>query len=142
MGLRVGATETVQLERRRAVSAIERRVFYRLPIPLPVRYQIQFRGVTSARLDGVTINLSAGGMLLQCELPDEETLNALIAGDAELLWELDLPGATGRVRGRSRAAWSERGTGFGPIGKIGLQFVQIDPDAQQRIHDVVVLLSD
>ena len=122
--------------------AVERRVFYRLPIPLPVRYRIVCDRLRTEELYGMTINISAGGLLLQCALPEDSVLDALICGEAVVHLHVDLPGAVGTVHGEARAVWSEGVQGDQGLCRIGLQFLDLQPDAQQRIHDVVVLLSD
>jgi hypothetical protein len=118
--------------------AIDQRVFYRLPIELAVRFTTRTGDEAGTPRTGTTVNLSAGGLLLRCRLPDEATLDGLLRGTVKLEVVLDLP-TFGPLHALARAVWVERSDDRD--GRIGVRFVDLPAAQREQVHATVCLLN-
>lgn len=117
-----------------------RRVFFRLPIQLPVRYRLQGDD-TGPWLRGTTLNLSAGGLLLQGPMLDDSQQDALLMGYRQLECRLDLPtGKTLELQGT--AAWMETSDESGGLLTIGVEFLQLAASIREDLHGFVQACCD
>lgn len=114
---------------------VEQRVFYRIPISLPVRYRFEVPGQAAVSGDGSTVNLSAGGLLLRCRPPQEPILMGLIAGRGQVEIGIELPGS-GPLQATGQPMWAERPGGGECL--IGLRFLDLDEEKQGRLRAFVL----
>ena len=118
-----------------STDVIEKRIFYRLTIALPLRYQL----VTAARHGGPEhgscLNLSAGGMLLRTRTLDEATSDDLLSGQGRIVIDVQLPGTADEMRITARALWMEDD---GDTTRIGVRFLDLGAAAQELVQQFVL----
>ena len=117
-------------------ATADARVFYRLSIRLPVSYQLADGGVVPTGGTGSTLNLSAGGMLLQTSQPEETVVDELLEDRSRIELEMHLGGRQLNIL--SRLVWLEpTGTG-GDDCQMGLRFLDLDTQEQEHIWEFVL----
>ncbi len=117
-------------------ATADARVFYRLSIRLPVSYQLAHGGAVPTGGAGSTLNLSAGGMLLQTSQPEETVVDDLLKDHRRIELEMHLGGRQLNIL--SRLVWLEpTGTG-GDDCTMGLRFLDLDTQEQEHIWEFVL----
>ncbi|MEE9127015.1 MAG: PilZ domain-containing protein [Planctomycetota bacterium] len=117
-------------------ATADARVFYRLSIRLPVSYQLAHGGAVPTGGAGSTLNLSAGGMLLQTSQPEETVVDELLEDRSRIELEMHLGGRQLNIL--SRLVWLEpTGTG-GDDCTMGLRFLDLDTQEQEHIWEFVL----
>lgn len=114
---------------------IEQRVFYRLTIELPLRYQLVTPARRASSEHGSCLNLSAGGMLLRTRSLDETIGDDLLTGRGHVVIAMQLPGAAEELRITARALWMEDD---GDATRIGVRFLDLAPAAQESVQQFVL----
>ena len=114
----------------------DQRVFYRLNIHLPVSYQLNFGGAVPTGGTGSTLNLSAGGMLLQTPQPEETVVEELLEDRSRIELEMHLGGRQLNVL--SRLVWLEPTGAGGDECQMGLRFLDLDTQEQEHIWEFVL----
>lgn len=123
-------------------SESERREFYRVRCDIPVRYKFLAPhiqdGDLSKSFDGITNNLSGGGLLLQGTLPKLEWVPDLLMQRMAVGVTVSLPGANDPVVGLMRVAWIETINETTRQCRLGLKFREITARDRDRIFQFVI----
>jgi hypothetical protein len=120
--------------------SIERREFLRVSIRVPVLFRLfdTGKGWGEPR-EGLTENLSVGGLLLHGRLPEEGALTRAIVNHAPIALEFPLPdGYPDPVRGVARVLWVENAAETPEECKFGLRFREMMLRDRDRIVGFVV----
>jgi len=121
----------------------ERREFVRVKAEVPVRYRFLSHDPSfeaTDYTDGVTRDVSGGGVLMDAQVPDPDWIPGLLTGRIFLGVELDLPGGDEPVRALTRAAWVQadvQGDGDGCL--VGLRFKEITREDLDRVFKYVII---
>jgi PilZ domain-containing protein len=117
----------------------ERREYPRLRHSVPVRYKFISPHVKDAAMDrvcdGVTQNLSMGGMLLLGPIPRLEWLKDLLLGRINIGVNLYFPGNPTPAKVLARVAWVEAAEANAINMNIGLRILEIPPDHRKVLSD-------
>lgn len=119
----------------------ERREFVRIRIELPVKYKFlsQAPGFVSEEVyDGVTSNLSGGGLLLVGPLPNLDWITGLLMERICIGVNLFLPGSGAPVKALTRTAWIEALDERVQRCSIGLRFKEITKENVDHIYEFVI----
>lgn len=120
----------------------ERREFVRVKAEVPVRYRFLSHDPAfqaSQVFEGVTNDLSGGGLMLRAKVPDTDWIAGLLTERIFLGVEIQLPGASEPVRALTRAAWVQAPIqGSGDQCLIGLRFKEITRADLDRIFKFVI----
>jgi c-di-GMP-binding flagellar brake protein YcgR len=116
------------------------REFVRVGVRVPVRFRLLEDGkVDGPTREGVTQNLSAGGLLIHARFPEENVLARAVQGRAALAFELALPeGGPDPVRGVARVVWAEAVGGTVEECRMGVRFREMLARDRDRIVAFVV----
>jgi len=120
----------------------ERREFVRVKAEIPVRYRFlshdpAFPG--SEVLEGVTSDMSGGGLLLRARVPDPDWIAGLLTERIFIGIELQLPDRPEPVRALTRAAWVQAAVQGSPdLCLIGLRFKEITRADLDRVFRFVI----
>lgn len=120
---------------------MERREFVRVKAALQVRYKFlrpTGEKVEERLYEGVTTNLSAGGLLLSGRLPDPAWMPELLSGKILLGLNVILQDDPAAVKAVARVAWIERSGDDPNVYPMGLSFDTIEPDDKARIQRYVI----
>jgi hypothetical protein len=140
----------------RKISAVERRLFTRLHVPLEVHFRIVdlWSSEQSSRvIEGRTWNISYDGLCIDTDAkmmegvitfsePNGEkrakVLPFLVMKEQQLEMEIDLPSSRGKVIASGRVVWSElRATDQTYHVKIGVLLEQMDPQEREKWHHFI-----
>ncbi|MHC4516179.1 MAG: PilZ domain-containing protein [Planctomycetota bacterium] len=116
--------------------SVDHRVFYRLAIRLPVSYQFVAGTAKPTACTGSTLNLSAGGMLLQTPQPEERVVDDLLEDRSRIELEVRLGGRQLNIL--SKLVWLEPTGTDGDECQMGLRFLDLDTQEQEHIWDFVL----
>ena len=119
----------------------ERREFVRIRSNLAVRYKF-LRGsgedMDSEIHEGITRNISGGGLLLEGRVPDVKWIPELLMQKAVVGINLVLPDATEPVKALTRVAWIESLDESSKKCSIGLAFREITREHQDKIFKYII----
>ena len=120
----------------------ERREYPRLKFTVPVRYKFMSSHVKDAAMervcDGVTQNVSMGGMLLQGPIPRLEWLKDLLLGRITVGVNLHFPGSEIPAKILARVAWLEAAEENSINMSIGLRILEIPPAHRKMLSDFLI----
>jgi c-di-GMP-binding flagellar brake protein YcgR len=116
--------------------SVDQRVFYRLAIRLPVSYQFAIGSSKPVVCSGSTLNLSAGGMLLETPQPDAAVVDELLADRSRIELEMRLGGRQLTIL--SKLVWLEPTGSEGSDCQMGLRFLDLDTQEQEHIWQFVL----
>jgi len=111
-------------------------VFYRLAIRLPVSYQFAVGSSKPTVCTGSTLNLSAGGMLMETPEPEAHVVDELLADRTRIELEMNL--GTRQLTILSRLVWLEPTGPSGGECQMGLRFLDLDTQEQEHIWQFVL----
>ncbi len=129
------------IERLPEPREMERREFVRIRVALAIRYA--FVSIDGTRLppgvsEGVSTNLSAGGLLLQAKIHDLAWVLELLTQKISVAVSVALPTEIEPVKALSRACWIETVDAATRRCNLGLQFKEITREDQDRIFRFVI----
>ena len=118
----------------------QRREFVRVAVELAVRYK--FLSASDAPADtrvfeGMTRNVSAGGMLLRGPLPSRDWIADLLLHRIVIGFNLTLPGDSTPLKALARVTWVEALTESNTCA-MGLNFKEISRDCQDRMVQFII----
>ncbi len=116
--------------------SVDHRVFYRLAIRLPVSYQFAVGSSKPTICSGNTLNLSAGGMLMETPEPEAHIVDELLANRSRI--ELEMHLGNRQLTILSRLVWLEPTDAGGSECQMGLRFLDLDTQAQEHIWQFVL----
>ncbi len=119
----------------------ERREYVRVSTEVPVRYRFLSHDPAfpaTGDYEGVTQDLSGGGLLLQATVPDPDWISGLLTERVFFGIEIDLPGDSEPVRALTRAAWVRSVEGEETACLVGLRFKEITRGDLDRIFGFVI----
>jgi hypothetical protein len=119
---------------------IEAREFLRVAVRVPVLFRLYEKADTwGGPREGLTENLSVGGLLLHARLPEADLLSRAVLGHAPAAIEFPLPdGYPEPVRGIARVAWVETVRGKPEECRLGVRFLEMLARDRDRIVEFVV----
>jgi len=120
----------------------EKREYLRIPTAVPVQYKFvspdHFK-VSTEPLDGVTVDLSMGGVQIIAVLPSDEYIMPLLMQKMALILSVKLPGESEPVYAIGRVAWIDAIEGEDPKKyAIGLRLHEISSADVDRIFEYIV----
>lgn len=120
---------------------VERREFVRIRVALPVRYA--FTDMDGTRLppglsEGSTMNVGAGGLLLQGRIHDLAWVTDLLTQRKAVALSFSLPGEFRPVQVLARVAWIETIAPDNGRCNLGLRFKEMPREEQDRISRFVI----
>ena len=115
---------------------VDKRVFFRLPLEMPVRFKLE-KATDEAWREGMTANISAGGMLLQTGRLEPEEKDRIVGDQVSVLVELALPGVSVPLRTLAHAMWAEDPDGPDELTRIGFRFKDLGDTEQAWIHGLL-----
>ena len=119
----------------------ERRGFVRVSTEVAVRYRFLSHDPAFEATEGhegVTRDLSGGGLLLEVKVGDPDWIPGLLTERVFFGVEIDLPGEAEPVRALTRAAWVQSAKGEEKSCLVGLRFKEITRADLDRIFDFVI----
>ena len=119
----------------------ERREFVRVKAEMAVHYKFLCHDADFDHdqvYEGVTSNLSAGGMLLMAEIPDLDWIPAMLMERIFLGINLHLPDSGDPVKALTRVAWIEAIDPKTARCAIGLKFKEMTKDHQDRVFRFII----
>ena len=116
--------------------SVDHRVFYRLAIRLPVSYQFAIGSSEPTVCIGTTLNLSAGGMLLETPQPDTAVVDEMLADRSRI--ELEMCLGSRQLNILSKLVWLELTGPSGAECQMGLRFLDLDTQEQEHIWEFVL----
>lgn len=123
-------------------SESDRRDFPRLKRSIPVRYKFISSTVKDPAMericDGVTQNLSIGGMMLTGPVPRLEWLKDLLIGRMNIGVNLQLPGSDVPAKFLTKVAWLESTDEEAVSLRMGLRVLEIPPDHRKVLSDFLI----
>jgi len=114
----------------------ERRKYIRMDSVFPVEFQILGEGAATASdwQQGFTSNISAGGICLTINNPDEETIKVISSGPARLTLQINIPLKIPPVNAVASVAWIAKTRGSLPSQyAVGLKYESIAKKDLNRI---------
>ncbi len=118
----------------------ERRGYVRVGAELPVHYKFFSQEDDLGQeeeMEGVTENVSAGGVLLVAQIPNMDWITSLLRQKMYLGIRLDLPGSE-PVKTLARVAWVGAMDEDARTCNLGLQFKEITKDDQEKLFKYVI----
>ena len=115
---------------------VDKRVFFRLPLEMPVRFRLE-NATNEVWREGKTANLSSGGMLLQTARLEPEEKDRIVGDQVSVLVELALPGVSVPLRTLAQAMWAEDPDGPEDMTRIGFRFKDLGQTEQAWIHGLL-----
>ena len=120
---------------------MERREFVRIRVALQVRYA--YVGADGNRLppglsEGVSTNLSAGGILIQARIPDLAWVVELLTQRLSVAVSIMVPTEMEPIKALARAAWVETVDPVTHRCNLGLTFKEITREDQDRLCRFVI----
>ncbi len=119
----------------------ERREFVRVRASLGVRYKFLNRAGEDAGdkvYEGVTQNLSGGGLLLTGKIPDVEWIPDLLMQKIVIGVNIVLPDSPEPIKALTRVAWAEAFKEGSGKCAFGLMFREITKEAQDKIVRFII----
>jgi PilZ domain-containing protein len=120
----------------------ERREYPRLRFSVPVRYKFISSHVKDPVMDrvcdGVTHNLSMGGMRLEGPIPRLEWLKDLLLGRITVGVNLHFPGNPNPAKVLARLAWLEAAEPDSINMSFGLRILEIPPDHRKVLSEFLI----
>ncbi len=119
----------------------ERREFIRVRHKCPVEYSFvgAAESIDSATVyQGVTDNISGGGLKLVGTFPNPDWVPLLLLGKVALAVSIQLPGEGCPVKGMTRTAWIEGADPKTHKFLLGLRFREIAPADRERIVQFII----
>jgi hypothetical protein len=117
----------------------DRREYPRLKRSLPVRYKFLSSSVKDPAMervcDGVTQNVSMGGLLLVGPVPRLDWLKDLLLGRITVGLNLILPDLTDPVKVLARVAWLEATDEQAISLRIGLRIIEVPSEHRRVLSD-------
>ncbi|MCI0588599.1 MAG: PilZ domain-containing protein [Planctomycetes bacterium] len=116
------------------------REFVRVSARVPVSFRLLEDGQASGPTrEGVTENLSAGGLLIHARFPEEEVLARAVQGRSALAFQFSLPeDESEAIRGVGRLVWVEAVPGEAGSCRMGVRFRELLARDRDRIIAFVV----
>jgi len=120
----------------------EKREYLRVPSGVPVQYKFvspdHFK-VSPEPFEGVSVDLSLGGVQIIGVLPSDEYIMPLLMQKIALVLSLKLPGESDPVYAIGRVAWIDAIEGEDPKKyAVGLRFHEISGEDTDRILQYIV----
>ncbi|MCX7806330.1 MAG: PilZ domain-containing protein [Planctomycetota bacterium] len=122
-------------------STPERRQFIRVKIEIPVKYKFLSHdpGFSSDEIfDGVTSNLSAGGLLLVGRIPNLNWIPGLLMERIIVGVNMHMPGFPDPVKALCRVSWLEAVEEKTGRAAMGLRFAEITKQHEDVILQFVI----
>jgi len=123
-------------------SDSERREYPRLKHTLVVRYKFLSSTVKDEAMErvceGVTHNVSLGGMMLVGPIPRLDWLKDLLLGNITIGVNLYFPNSEVPAKVLTRIAWLEAGEENAINLRMGLRFLEIPPDHRKMLSDFLI----
>ncbi len=123
----------------------DRRDYPRLKRSIPIRYKFLSSSVKDPAMDrvcdGVTQNVSMGGLLLVGPVPRLDWLKDLLLGRITLGLNLILPDQTYPVKVLARVAWLEATDEQAISLRIGLRFIEVPAEHRKVLSDFLTIES-
>jgi len=123
----------------------ERREFPRLKHAIPVRYKFMSSAVQDEAMervcDGMTQNVSLGGLLLVGTVPRLEWLKDLLVGRITLGVNLYIPGSEHPIKFLTRVTWIEAAEEQSINMRLGLRILEIPPDQRRVLSEFLTRQS-
>jgi c-di-GMP-binding flagellar brake protein YcgR len=120
----------------------ENREFLRVRARVPVRYKFLSSASKDAAMDeiyeGVTCNLSGGGLLLKGRIPNDAWIPELLMEKIVIGVNIFLTDAHEPVKALTRVAWVNTPEKKGDEVEIGLKFKEITRAGQDRIFQFIL----
>ncbi|MBI4712990.1 MAG: PilZ domain-containing protein [Planctomycetes bacterium] len=120
----------------------ERREFIRIKTTLTVRYKFFCSHITDPRLEeiyqGITNNISAGGILLDGTVPNLGWLPDLLTQKIVIGINIMLPTETESVKALTRVAWIDSVNEVTKQCKMGLKFKEITSQDSDKIMRYII----
>lgn len=119
----------------------ERREFVRVKAEIPVHYKFLCHDTGFKHdtvYDGVTSNISAGGLLLTGRIPELDWIPAMLMERIFLGVNIHLPGSPEPVKALTRVAWIEAVDPQSGRCSVGLRFKEITKDHQDRVFKYII----
>jgi c-di-GMP-binding flagellar brake protein YcgR len=121
----------------------ERREYVRVKAEVAVRYRFLSHDPAfeaTDYTDGITRDVSGGGVLMDAIVPDADWIPALLTEHIFLGIELDLPGGDKPVRALTRAAWVQADVrSEDDCCLMGLRFKEITREDLDRVIKYVII---
>ena len=116
------------------------REFVRVSARVPVSFRLLEDGQASGPTrEGVTENLSAGGLLIHARFPEEDVLARAVQGRSALAFHFSLPEDKAEpIRGVGRLVWVEAVSGEAGACRMGVRFRELLARDRDRIIAFVV----
>jgi hypothetical protein len=123
-------------------SDSERREYPRLKHSLAVRYKFLSSTVKDEAMDrvceGVTQNVSLGGMMILGPIPRLEWLKDLLLGRITIGINLYFPGSEIPAKCLTRIAWIEAAEENAVNLRMGLRILELPPDHRKMLSDFLI----
>lgn len=119
----------------------ERREFVRVSVEVPVSYRFLSHDSSfeaPETYEGVTQDLSGGGLLLQAKVPDPDWIPGLLTERIFFGVEIRLPGCEKPVRALTRASWVQSAKGEENACLVGLRFKEITRKDMDSVFKFVI----
>lgn len=119
----------------------ERREFVRVKTSMGVRYKFlsqTVEGLEDKIYEGVTQNLSGGGLLLTGKIPDLKIIPDLLMQKIVIGVNIMLPDSHDAVKALTRVAWAEAFEEGSGKCAFGLTFREITKEAQDKIFRFII----
>ncbi len=119
----------------------ERREFVRVKTSLSVRYKFlsqSVEGLEDKIYEGVTQNLSGGGLLLTGKIPDLKWIPDLLMQKIVIGVNIMLPDSPDAIKALTRVAWAEAFEEGSEKCSFGLTFREITKEAQDKIFRFII----
>ena len=121
----------------------ENRDYLRVRAEVPVRYRFLSNTINHPSLgemfEGVTQDLSGGGILLKGRVPEQAWIPELLMERITLAVSIYLPDAHEPVKALARVAWLNTGEGRNEdICDMGLKFREVTREAQDRVFQYIL----
>ena len=120
----------------------EKREFVRVGVAVPVTYRLISQSpdvtVSDEYLEGETLNIGAGGVLLVGPMPNAEVVTELLMQRVVVGVRIFLPGEEKPVEALARVAWLEAIDQETKRCSLGLAFKEITSDAQDTIFRFII----
>jgi c-di-GMP-binding flagellar brake protein YcgR len=122
--------------------AEDKRKHFRLPLAVPVQYKFVTRDIGAAEggavHDGITRDLSGGGLLLRAALPDKSWVGDLLTRERFLGLRIRLPGRESSTDALARVVWLEPVEKEADLYVMGLEFHTITTVDRDAIQEFIV----
>lgn len=120
----------------------ERREFVRVKLDVPVRFKFLTKTIADPELDkiyeGVTQNLSGGGLLLHGKLPKLEWIPELLMQKMVIGIQMELPTEAEPIKALTRVTWIETIDENTNRCAIGLKFKEITLSDKDKIFNFII----